>query len=84
MKDFIALLGQASALAVNRALTQAEQQALSMGNVLAEQFIEAARADELPPDALMYAVALAGKAGDNGDSVLRGFLQRITAEVAQP
>ena len=42
------------------------------------------RADELPPDALMYAVALAGKAGDNGDSVLRGFLQRITAEVAQP
>lgn len=53
------------------------------GRELAQEFIEAVKAEELPPDGLLLAAHLLGQSGPGSAQITRGFFQALQTALAR-
>lgn len=82
-QDFASQINRLAAMVPTPRLKPEQIAAVDAGRLLAEEFIEAARAGSLPPDGLMLALALVGKMGQEHDNLLRGLLQDLQKALAE-
>ena len=55
---------------------------LEAGRELAQEFIEAVKAEKLPPDGLLLAAHLLGQSGKGSAQLTRGFFQTVQSALA--
>ena len=82
-RDFASQINRLAAMVPTPRLKPEQIAAVEAGRVLAEEFTEAARAGSLPVDGLMCAMRLLGASGENGDLLMRGFMQDLQKALAE-